>query len=668
MKKIIVFSGTTEGRQLSDMLTAEEIRHTVCVASEYGRDVMRRNPFAEIQVGRMNADEMIDFFKEQELAQEDIVVDATHPFATQVTANIKEAADFLGVSLLRIIREEDRELPDDAVKYSDINDCARAINETEGNILLTTGSKELSQYCRVASKETLDRTYVRVLPSVDSIKICESENIESDHILAMQGPFSKELNEALIAEYDIKHLITKESGVAGGFLEKKAAAVSAGIKLHVIERPYSEDGVSVESAFMLITGKKAMDNPDKTPASIFLIGIGMGTAASMTQEAKEAIQQSEAIFGADRLIKSLSCSKKYPMYLSRDIIPVLEKENIHSASIVFSGDTSFYSGSKKMLEALKEWRSELDIQVIPGISSFSYLSAILGESYEDACLFSLHGKNTEKDYRILADKVLYNRKAFVLLSGAEDVSVAAKRLLDLGVSGRIVVGLNLSYENERIIDLSLEEAASFDEKGIATAFIENMNPLRRPLIPVKRDSDFIRDKVPMTKECVRHESIIRLGLREGDVFYDIGGGTGSVAIEAASLSLSLQVYTLEMKREAVELIKKNIKESDAPNVTVLEGNAAELLGDMQRPDCVFIGGSGGKLQEIVDILHTKGEGIRYVINAVSLETIEEVREIIKKYEPDDEETVMISVSCVEKIGSYHMLQGQNPIWITSFTI
>ena len=198
--------------------------------------------------------------------------------------------------------------------------------------------------------------------------------------------------------------------------------------------------------------------------------------------------------------------------------------------------------------------------------------------------------------------------------------------------------------------------------------IKNLNPLKRPLINVKKDSDFIRDKVPMTKECIRHESIIRLGLRKGDTFYDIGGGTGSVAIEAASLDLSLQVYTIEKKKEAVELIRENIKKADVPNVEVLEGDAVDLLDDMPKPDAVFIGGSGGQLSEIVSMLHSKGEGIRFVINAVSLETIEEVREVIKKYEPDDEETVMISVSDVKKLGSYHMLQGQNPIWICSFTI
>ena len=671
--KIIIFSGTTEGRILSDRLTKDCMPHIVSVASEYGKEMMDENAFAEIHVGRMDANEIIGFLTEREFSEEDMVIDATHPFATEVTSNIKVAVESFGVSLIRVIREEEKELPKDAEKYLDITDCANSLDKTEGNILLTTGSKELGQYCKSVSTETKKRTYVRVLPSIDSLKLCEMEGIESDHIIAMHGPFGKELNEAILRQYDIKHLVTKESGAAGGFAEKMSAAVSAGAALHVIERPYIEEGVSVDEAYKIITGKDFSDSAVIIPCenkrlSVSLVGIGMGTESSMTTFARDAIEKAEAVFGAERLLRNISNPKKFSMYLSKDIIPVLENENIRNAVITFSGDTGFYSGAKKMIQALRKWRSDIEIQVIPGISSFAYLAAKLGESYDDACLFSIHGKNSDKDIKALTDKVIYNEKVFVLLSGAGDISEIAKRLTDYGVEGRICVGVNLSYENERIIELSLEEAVQFKEDGIATIMIKNLNPLKRPLINVKKDSDFIRDKIPMTKECIRHESIIRLGLRKGDTFYDIGGGTGSVAIEAASLDLSLQVYTIEKKKEAVELIRENIKKADVPNVEVLEGDAVDLLVDMPKPDAVFIGGSGGRLSEIVSMLHSKGDGIRFVINAVSLETIEEVREVIKKYEPDDEETVMISVSDVKKLGSYHMLQGQNPIWICSFTI
>ncbi len=666
MMKYIIFSGTTEGRQLSELMAKSDVPHTVCVASEYGRDVMNPSPKVEIHVGRMDADGISEFLKVQGASEGCMVIDATHPYATEVTGNIKKAAGAIGMQYVRIIRTQDESLLEGTEKYNDIAECARAMDNTEGNILLTTGSKELGKFCALISAKTKERTYVRVIPAVESLKLCENEGIEKSRIIAMQGPFSRDLNEAIIRQYDIKHVITKESGDNGGFREKIEASRATGAKLHVILRPCQEDGITVEEAYKLVTGTEIP--AENTKLKIYLIGLGMGNTGCMTVAAKEALAKCDAVFGAERLLEGISCQRKYAMYLADDIIPVLEKERITTAAVVFSGDTGFYSGAKKMVESLSKWQPDIDMHVLPGISSFSYLASKLGESYDDASLCSIHGKNSEKDIIALIDKVKHKEKTFVLLSGASDVQKVAEELLHSGVEGKICLGSNLSYDNEEIRELSFEDAREYNDSGIVTALIYNLRPKKRGIINVKKDTDFIRSEVPMTKEIIRHESIIRLGLKEGDIFYDIGGGTGSVAIEAALLDSSLQVYTIERKPEAVELIKRNIGNTGAENVTVLSGDAAELLCDMPKPDCVFIGGSGGKLSEIVDILHTKGDGIKFVINAVSIETIEEARNVIRKYDPPDENTVMLTVSEVQKVGSHHMLKGQNPIWIFSFSI
>ncbi|MBO6016247.1 MAG: precorrin-6A reductase [Lachnospiraceae bacterium] len=665
MKKIVIFSGTTEGRVLSTMLAAEKVHHTVCVATDYGREMMDENPYASLHVGRMDEEEMLSFLEDLKLTDENLVIDATHPYATAVTANIKKAAAGLGIRYVRVVREEEQMQTGGIRRYEDITECAAAVDQTVGNILLTTGSKELGKYFAGISQESKARTYIRVLPSMESLKLCEREAIEPDHIIAMQGPFGRELNEAIIRQYDIKHLITKDGGSAGGFREKIDAASACGAQVHVIVRPH-EEGVGVDEAFAMITGKTP--HRSEPALQISLIGLGMGDPDSLTVAAKNALCDCDAIFGAKRLLRGIFCRKKYEMFLAADIIPVLEKEKIQKAAIVFSGDTGFYSGAKGMGKALKEWRKDAQIRVIPGISSFGYLAAKLGESYDDACLFSIHGKNADKDLQMLLDKVRYQEKVFVLLSDAGDVARIAGLLIRNHVEGTIVTGTNLSYENETIREMSFREALEFDDDGIVCALIYNRNPGRRHLIKIKKDDDFIRDKVPMTKACIRHESILRLGLREGDIFYDIGGGTGSVAIEAAGLHPGLMVYTIEKKQEAAELIRQNIKKSDLSNITVVEGDAARVLGDMPKPDCVFIGGSGGELPLIMEILRSKGEGIRYVLNAVSIETIAEVREIINTYHPRDEEAVMISVSDVHKTGAYHMPKAQNPVWIFSFTL
>ncbi len=666
MKTTVIFGGTTEGRVLSSMLSREGIKHIVCVATAYGKDMLEKGPFSEIRVGRMNKEEMVSFLAGIGPDKDIIVVDATHPYAEEATANIKASAKTCGIQYVRVKRDSENAGGEAVFSYDDISQCAKEIDATEGNILLTTGSKELGEYFNNVSDDTAARTYVRVLPSSESIVKCEEAGVERDHIIAMQGPFGRDLNEALIGQYAIRHLITKDSGSAGGFEEKVDAALAAGAKVHVIARPYTEDGVDIRTAFSIIIGKETPDTKDCL--RITLIGYGPGDVSHMTDEARHALEECDAVFGAKRLLTGIKCPRIYEMYLASDIIPVLEKEDIKNAAIVFSGDTGYCSGAKSMQRALMKWRSDIDLRVIPGISSFSYLASKLQESYDDACLFSLHGRNTDRELKRLAEKVRYNGKVFALMSGAEDVRAIAGVLAVERIQGHITAGCDLSYENEKLIDMTFEEAEHFDHPGIVTVLIVNDSPQRRPLTGVLRDDDLIRDKVPMTKECIRHESIIRLKLSEGDMIFDIGGGTGSVACEAASLSPDIDVYTIERESAACELIRKNVQNLGLCNVTVVEGDAVSVLDDLPKPDRVFVGGSGGKLSGIIELLHQKGSGIRFVINAVTLETVEEIRKVISEYSPEDEESVMISVSDVQKAGGYNMLRAQNPVWIFSFTI
>ncbi|MBP3754237.1 MAG: precorrin-6A reductase [Lachnospiraceae bacterium] len=661
MTGCIVFSGTTEGRILSDALSAHGIKHIVCVAGTYGEDMMEDDPARTVHVGRMDEGQMKEFFSSNKITEEGIIIDATHPYASEVTANIKSACEELNLKYVRVVRSGDESAAEGFPKYANAADCAKELNKTDSNILLTTGSKELGTYAENVSKEVLDRTYVRVLPSIESLELCEKAGIEKSHIIAMHGPFSAEMNEALIRQYSIKHLVTKESGASGGFEEKILAARNEGITAHIIERPSKEEGVSVEAALSMMLA-------DMDPKmNITIAGLGMGSEGNLTLDAHMAIKDSDVIFGAERLIAGFD-KKKYPLYLAKDIIPVLESEKPLRPVILYSGDVSFYSGTRKMIAALKDWREDINIRVLPGISSISYLASKIGTSYDDAKLFSLHGHDSDEDLAKLIDLIKYNSKVFTLLSGAKDIHKIAEAMIASGITGSITAGNNLSYDDESVITMSSDEALAYDNAGITTAFISNPAPARKPLINVIKDSDMIRTDVPMTKECIRHESIIRLELCEGDVLYDVGGGTGSVSIEAASLSRDLKVYTFEKKPEAVKLIKENIKKAGLYNIEVIEGNAPDTFEGITSPDKVFIGGSEGRLSEIIAKLSERKKGIRYVVNAVSLETIDEVKKVMKDFEAADEEIIQISVSGVRKAGEHHLLSAQNPVWIFSFTI
>ena len=661
----MIFSGTTEGRTLSEMLSEERVPHFVSVASEYGSEVMEEGGAATVLVGRLAASEMEAVLLEHGFTEADAIVDATHPYAAEVSANIRKAAEAVGSLLLRIVRGSDLLTGAGASHYDSMEACAAALAASEGNVLLTTGSASLHTYASIVPAKVLERTYVRVLPSAESLALCKEAGIESAHIIAMQGPFDEEMNRATYKQYAISHLVTKESGAAGGFFEKMRPAAELGLTYHVIDRPEKETGTDIYGAFEALLGKPY----DGAKRRILLAGYGCGAIGCATGDVLDAIRNADAVFGASRLLAGIRSHHTYPMYLADEIIGVLEKERrIRRAVILFSGDSGFYSGAKKAFERLKEWDPKADIGILPGISSVAYLASRIGVSYEDAFLTSIHGQNDDTRIIRLCEKVRYLKKAFVLVSGDEDIRRIGARLENSCPSARMVIGTDLSYKDERIETLYPKEAMDYHADGIACLLILHDRAKRRPLMPLLPDDAFIREKVPMTKESIRNEVILSLRLLEGDVVYDIGGGTGSVAIQIAKTDPSLSVTTIEQKEEAAALIRKNAKELHADTLTVLSGRAEDVLLDLPKPDAVFIGGSGGALRAIMRALTAKGEGIRYVIAAVTLETIEEARQIMDEYAPEDLSIRQISVSDVHRAGAYHMLQAQNPVMLFSFTL
>ena len=228
--KVVLFGGTTEGRTLSRELAALGAEVIICVATEYGREEQGNFPGITVPTGRLNVDGMADILRGAELC-----IDATHPYAVQATANIRAAAEQTGVPYRRLIRPSST-LPEGSIVVNSAEEAAKYLARTGGNILLTTGTKELPAF------SGLDRAclYPRVLPTQESLVVCEAAGIPKRNIIAMQGPFSKELNLALLRQFNIRFLVTKDGGAAGGFGEKAAAAAEAGVKLLVIRRPVEE--------------------------------------------------------------------------------------------------------------------------------------------------------------------------------------------------------------------------------------------------------------------------------------------------------------------------------------------------------------------------------------------------------------------------------------------
>ena len=239
--EILVFGGTTEGREIVEWLSGRGTCDVVASSlTEYGGSLVSGLPRVRSLTGRMLPERMVEVMGERPFA---CVVDATHPYAAGVSANIATAAQACGIPHYRVLREGEPSGP--WVGVASAEEAARYIAGREGRVLLTTGSKDLPVYVREV-EGFADRLYARILPVAQSLESANQLGIPTSHVIAMQGPFSKELNVALLREFDIDVMVTKASGKAGGFWEKVEAAQECDAELVVIHRPVDEDGLSVE--------------------------------------------------------------------------------------------------------------------------------------------------------------------------------------------------------------------------------------------------------------------------------------------------------------------------------------------------------------------------------------------------------------------------------------
>lgn len=402
--------------------------------------------------------------------------------------------------------------------------------------------------------------------------------------------------------------------------------------------------------------------------NIFLIGIGPGDRNAMTGEALEAIRLCECLIGAARMLEAVredndqdTGREEFCEYRTDQILSfVREHPDYKNIGVLLSGDTGFYSGAALLEEKLSVQAERYEVKRIPGIASVLYFAARLGVTWEDASIVSLHGQDP-----CFIQTVNRSRKTFILLGGKDAGKRFLKKLSDYGMDHVTVwIGTRLSYPDETVISGHPGELNPDDAGGLCLAFVSNPQPdiLTGPHLP---DDLFIRGKVPMTKQEVRSVSIAQLELTRDAVLYDIGAGTGSVSVEAALSGDGIRVYAVEKKEEAVELLKQNRKKFRTDGIRIVEGEAPDALIGLEPPTHVFIGGSSGNLREILKVVRRKNPSVRIVLNAVSMETVKEAMEAVEEGLLPDARITQISASRARMIGRYHMMTGQNPVYIIS---
>lgn len=524
MCKIWIFGGTTEGRLLAEYCSREKIEAWVSVASEYGEELLQEelmesgnagNPdlnhntclakknlktvqassVIKVLRGRMDRYQMEEFIRNQGIH---LVIDATHPHARLVSEEIQEACGRTGVRLERCLRAEgEQNKARDWVEVDSIQEAVSFLSSVSGVIFATTGSKELEALCQIPDYQK--RVYARVLPTSNVLKKCEKLGITGSHLIAMQGPFSTEMNTLFLRQTKAEWLLTKDSGRAGGFQEKVEAARENGTRVVVIRRP-KENGISLEEAMEVL--KKADEGKvGELKTHLILAGIGMGQPSQMTGEVLRAIRESDALIGAGRMLESaeralqndLLISKEgkaenrqesaaaveketkcYKAYLPDDVIQIVSKHpEWKQAVILYSGDTGFFSGASRMSERLRE--AGYPFTVYPGTSCVSYLAARLGTHWEDAAIYSAHGRELSVDrvMKRLCDPEEPAKRAFILMGGKNGAGQFCERLTQAGYGNvQVTVGENLSYPEEQIRSGTAEEMKKLEFADLSLMLLE----------------------------------------------------------------------------------------------------------------------------------------------------------------------------------------------------
>lgn len=417
-----------------------------------------------------------------------------------------------------------------------------------------------------------------------------------------------------------------------------------------------------------------------------IIGIGMGHPGGLTIEGKQAILETELLLGGSRMLENIQRGEP-SLYEHKKRVAVWRPEEICEEirteisrtdgkplciAVLMSGDSGFNSGTAHLLSELKKsgLSEQLTISVLPGIGAISALAAKCGIGWEEAALISLHGK-TQNLFQALATY----KKVFVL-SGRKTTDVLTELSHSPFRDSEVFIGELMGAERERFLRFSA--ATDFLESEDANTPFDPMTTmliLPKCATPIRLfgmpDEAFIREAdaggniIPMTKSEVRAQIISRLALRKNDIVFDIGAGTGSVSVEMAFQVPFGRVFSIEKNPAALAVLEKNRDKFFCRNMEIFHGEAPEILSELPMPDVAFLGGTSGRVAEILKVLREKNPHIRIVLSAIAIETVSKSLDALKELGFSQIEVTELMASRGEPHGGLHLMKAQNPVFVIS---
>jgi precorrin-6Y C5,15-methyltransferase (decarboxylating) len=411
-----------------------------------------------------------------------------------------------------------------------------------------------------------------------------------------------------------------------------------------------------------------------------VIGIGPGRPEWLPPAITELVKNCEILIGGSRALKLFPDFTGRQYSLSGDLASSIEvirnallEEKV--VGVLVSGDPGFFS----FLPRLKKEFQEERIDVYPGISSLQFAFARAGLPWQEATFASVHGR----ELSVLPQTI--NRPTAVLTGGENTPQKIAQFYLEHGYNPLISIGNALAYPEEFWATMDAEHLAQ--EKMLLTNAIvilypaseqdtkynSKQNTIQDNLQSIKKgtgcrigipDEEFLRGKVPMTKSEIRVQVLAKAQISKSDRVVDIGAGTGSISIEAAGLASEGVVYAIEHNPEAQELIHANQRKFGVSNLRLISGAAPDVFDQLPPVDVCIIGGSNGRLSEILTTVPLV-EGGRIVITAVTIETVAQGLKLLTDLNYQDIDTVSIQAVRWKAVQTLHMAQALNPIFIIS---
>jgi precorrin-6Y C5,15-methyltransferase (decarboxylating) len=400
--------------------------------------------------------------------------------------------------------------------------------------------------------------------------------------------------------------------------------------------------------------------------AVTLVGVGDDGCAGLSARAVNAVAAAHVLAGGERHLAF------FPQFTGERVVlkdklgdalaRLAQLSDEHNLVILASGDPLFFGIGAL---AIKKLGAE-HVEILPAPSSMQLAFARVGLKWDDAAFLSLHGRPREGLLARLA------RVSKVALFTDEENSpqwIASHLVAHEQLGWRAWVCESLGGADERVREFGVAELAACPDVAPLNVLIlarsdEKWQP--PPAIGFLHEDEFAKrmpKKGLITKREARLLSLALLRLRPASVVWDVGAGSGSVAIEAARLAYEGRVFAVEVDPEGVEICRDNVRAHAADNVRVVAGRAPEALAELPDPDAVFVGGSKGSMAEIVDVaLARLRPGGRLVINAITLENVGETYKCLRE-SGREPEVLLLNVSRAEPLARYMRYEAQNPIHI-----